>query len=61
MGQSQNSGWAEWSVEDESNVRDRELWYLTKSSFGTIRTEGSILDRIYNFACWVCIRPFDCQ
>lgn len=45
-GESVNTGWAEWSVEDESDVRDRELWYLTNPSLGTIITERSIIDEI---------------
>lgn len=41
-----NSGWAEWSVEFMSDPRDKELWYLTNPSLGTIFTERSILDEI---------------
>ena len=46
FGETQNSGWAEWSVEDESDPQDRELWYLTNPSLGTIFTERSIMDEI---------------
>lgn len=42
----ENSGWAEWSVEDESDIQDRELWYLTNPSLGTIFTERSVADEI---------------
>lgn len=42
----ENAGWAEWGVEDESDVRDKELWYLTNPSLGTIFTERSISDEI---------------
>lgn len=42
----ENAGWAEWGVEDESDVRDRELWYLVNPSLGTIFTERSINDEI---------------
>lgn len=41
-----NTGWAEWSVEEESDVRDQELWYLTNPSLGTIITERSIADEV---------------
>ncbi|MBQ8559056.1 MAG: terminase [Tyzzerella sp.] len=41
-----NTGWAEWSVEEMSNVRDKELWYETNPSLGTIFTERSITDEI---------------
>lgn len=45
-GKVKNAGWAEWSVEDQSNIRDRELWYKTNPSLGTIFTERSIQDEI---------------
>lgn len=41
-----NVGWAEWGVEDESDVNDRELWYLCNPSLGTIMTERSIQDEV---------------
>lgn len=43
-GTAQNSGWAEWSVPELSDVKDRELWYETNPSLGTILTERKILD-----------------
>lgn len=46
FGDVENTGWAEWSVEDESDIQDRELWYLTNPSLGTIFTERSIMDEI---------------
>ncbi|WP_125771982.1 terminase [Companilactobacillus furfuricola] len=45
-GKVENAGWAEWSVEDQSNIRDRELWYKTNPSLGTIFTERSVQDEI---------------
>lgn len=42
----ENAGWAEWGVEDESDIRNRELWYLCNPSLGTIFTERSIHDEI---------------
>lgn len=45
-GGTRNGGWAEWSVEDESDVRDEELWYLTNPSLGTIFTTRSVEDEI---------------
>ncbi len=45
-GGSVNGGWAEWSVPEESDVRDRELWYETNPSLGTVLTERAILDEI---------------
>lgn len=41
-----NAGWAEWGVEDQSDVRDKELWYQCNPSLGTIFTERSIQDEI---------------
>ncbi|EGF47512.1 phage terminase [Lacticaseibacillus rhamnosus MTCC 5462] len=41
-----NAGWAEWGVEDESDVHDRELWYRCNPSLGTIMTERSIQDEV---------------
>ena len=34
-----NSGWAEWSVEDQTDPQDREAWYETNPSLGTTLTE----------------------
>jgi phage terminase large subunit-like protein len=45
-GKLENAGWAEWGVEDEADIRDRELWYLCNPSLGTIFTERSIQDEI---------------
>lgn len=45
-GESQNSGWAEWSVENQSNPHDKELWYETNPSLGTILTERAIEDEV---------------
>lgn len=41
-----NTGWAEWSVDTMSNIRDKELWYETNPSLGTILTERAILDEV---------------
>lgn len=45
-GGTMNTGWAEWSVEKKSDVRDKELWYETNPSLGTIFTERSVMDEI---------------
>ncbi len=45
-GETQNTGWAEWSVEEQSDPEDRELWYETNPSLGTILTERKIADEI---------------
>lgn len=46
QGQSENGGWAEWSVPELSDVQDRELWYETNPSLGVVLTERAIVDEI---------------
>lgn len=41
-GNGYDSGWAEWSVEHQSDPYDVELWYKTNPSLGTILTERKI-------------------
>lgn len=41
-----NTGWAEWSVEDETDPHDKEAWYRTNPSLGSIFTERSVIDEI---------------
>lgn len=56
-GQKQGCGWAEWSVEEFSDVNDRDLWYETNPSLGltglaetTIQGEiSSDQDKIIDF------------
>lgn len=45
-GKTQNTGWAEWSVEFQSDPKDKELWYQTNPSLGTVFTERSVADEI---------------
>ena len=45
-GEAENSGWAEWSVDHETDPRDKEAWYLTNPSLGTVFTERSVTDEI---------------
>lgn len=47
-GRTLNGGWAEWSVEKMSDVTDREIWYETNPSLGTIFTERSVMDEVGN-------------
>ena len=46
QGDSINGGWAEWSVDHKTNVKDKEAWYQTSPSLGTILTERIIQDEI---------------
>jgi len=41
-GNGYDSGWAEWSVENQSDPYDIDLWYETNPSLGTILTERKI-------------------
>ena len=45
-GKTQNTGWAEWSVEFQTDPNDRDAWYETNPSLGTILTERKISDEI---------------
>lgn len=45
-GGTKNSGWAEWSVDGETDPHDREAWYRANPSLGTILTERSVEDEI---------------
>ncbi len=45
-GETKNTAWAEWSIEKQSSPYDKELWYMTNPSLGTILTERSIEDEI---------------
>ena len=45
-GDTVNAGWAEWSVDEQSDPRDRELWYETNPSLGTVFTERAVTDEI---------------
>lgn len=46
QGESVNTGWAEWSVDEQTDPKDKEAWYETNPSLGTIFTERSILDEV---------------
>lgn len=46
QGESMNCGWAEWGVDHKTDVRNKEAWYLTSPSLGTILTERTIQDEI---------------
>lgn len=46
QGETRNTGWAEWSVEHQSDPNDVDLWYETNPSMGTILTERKVADEI---------------
>lgn len=41
-GNAEDSGWAEWSVDDMSDVHDRDLWYMCNPSLGLKLTERTV-------------------
>ena len=45
-GESINGGWAEWSVDHKTDVKNKDAWYLTSPSLGTILTERTVQDEI---------------
>lgn len=45
-GNTENTGWAEWSVNKKTDPQDREAWYMTNPSLGTILSERKIADEI---------------
>jgi phage terminase large subunit-like protein len=42
QGSTENTGWAEWSVDTQSDVRDKELWYQANPSLGLRVSERNI-------------------
>lgn len=46
QGETINAGWAEWSVDHKTDVKDKEAWYQTSPSLGTILTERIVQDEI---------------
>lgn len=45
-GNTYNTGWAEWSVDHLTDPQDKDAWYETNPSLGTILTERKIMDEI---------------
>lgn len=41
-----HNGWAEWSVDDMSDIHNKDLWYLTNPSMGHKLTERAIEEEI---------------
>lgn len=45
-GEGKSWGWAEWSVDQQSDVHDRDLWYETNPSLGLTLSERAVQDEI---------------
>lgn len=46
QGETINTGWAEWSVDEMTDPMDKEAWYETNPSLGTVLTERAIQDEV---------------
>lgn len=46
QGGRENSGWAEWSVNQLTDCRNKEAWYETNPSLGVIISERSVTDEL---------------
>ena len=46
QGERKNTGWAEWSIDVQTDPKDKEAWYLTNPSLGTVLTERAIEDEV---------------
>ena len=46
FGKTSNTGWAEWSVDQQTDVNDKDAWYETNPSLGTILTERAVSDEV---------------
>src|SRR5690625_4860094 len=46
QGSIEDSGWAEWSVDKQSDVRDKELWYKSNPSLGLRVSERNIQSEV---------------
>jgi len=46
FGKTSNTGWAEWSVDQQTDVNDKEKWYETNPSLRTILTERAVKDEV---------------
>lgn len=48
FGESEDYGWAEWSIEKEGNPKDKELWYQANPSLGIRLTERTVQAEVGN-------------
>lgn len=46
QGETTNTGWAEWSVEEMTDPKNKDAWYETNPSLGTVLTERAVMDEI---------------
>src|SRR5699024_8766356 len=48
QGSTEDTGWAEWSVDKQSDVRDKDLWYQANPSLGLRVSERNIQAEVGN-------------
>lgn len=48
FGNAEDTGWAEWSVDEQSDPRDKDLWYQTNPSLGLRVSERNIQSEVGN-------------
>ena len=46
QGETVNTGWAEWSVDEMTDPKDKEAWYETNPSLGTVLSERAVMDEV---------------
>lgn len=46
QGETVNTGWAEWSVDEMTDPMNKDAWYETNPSLGTILTERAVMDEV---------------
>lgn len=46
FGETENAGWAEWSVEQQVDPKNKDYWYQCNPSLGIIFTERSVMDEV---------------
>lgn len=46
QGETINTGWAEWSVEEMTDPKNKDAWYETNPSLGTILSERAVMDEV---------------
>lgn len=46
QGETINTGWAEWSVDEMTDPKNKDAWYETNPSLGTILSERAVMDEV---------------
>ena len=46
QGETINTGWAEWSVDEMTDPKNKDAWYETNPSLGTVLSERAVMDDV---------------